>query len=151
MYHHLHHQMYTDKRGFTLIELLVVVAIIGLLASVVMASLNTARSKAQDSKRLSDLHSISLALELYFTTNGSYPAHAANTQVDTSLGSVLAPTFISVVPSDPTQTGSGGYRYCMSGTTYTLLTYTTDQGFWCSSSNGSGNPCSWSTTYPQCR
>lgn len=48
--------------GFTLIELLVVIAIIGLLASIVMVSVNTARGKARDSRRLGDMKSIQLAL-----------------------------------------------------------------------------------------
>lgn len=61
------------SRGFTLIELLVVIAIIGLLSSVVLASLNTARGKARDAKRLSDIHQIQLALELYYSTYGQYP------------------------------------------------------------------------------
>lgn len=61
------------KRGFTLIELLVVIAIIGILSSVVLASLNTARGKANDAKRLSDMHTIQTALELYYNNHNSYP------------------------------------------------------------------------------
>ncbi len=65
--------MLKKEKGFTLIELLVVVAIISLLASVVMASLSSARSKSRDAKRKSDLHQIQNALALYYNTNGSYP------------------------------------------------------------------------------
>ncbi len=62
-----------NKRGFTLIELLVVIAIIGLLSSIVFASLNTARLKARDTRRMSDLHQIQLALNLYYSDKGHYP------------------------------------------------------------------------------
>ena len=59
------------KKGFTLIELLVVVAIIGLLASVILASLNTARGKARDAQRESNLQNIQIALEMYYDKYGS--------------------------------------------------------------------------------
>lgn len=61
------------KRGFTLIELLVVIAIIGLLASIVLVSLNTARGKARDTKRLSDIRQIIIALEMFYDSYGRYP------------------------------------------------------------------------------
>ena len=60
-------------RGFTLIELLVVISIIGFLSTVVLASLNTARARARDAKRISDIRQLQAALELYKNTNGSYP------------------------------------------------------------------------------
>ena len=58
--------------GFTLVELLVVISIISLLSSVVFASVNSARSKARDARRKSDLHAIQLALEFYFDKYGTY-------------------------------------------------------------------------------
>ena len=61
------------QKGFTLIELLVVVAIIALLSSIILASISTARSKARDAKRLSDIDQIRIALELYRDKNGQYP------------------------------------------------------------------------------
>ena len=53
------------QRGFTLIELLVVISIISLLSSVVLSSLSTARAKARDARRKSDLKQLQLAMELY--------------------------------------------------------------------------------------
>ena len=61
------------QKGFTLIELLVVVAIIGILSSVVLASLNTARLKARDTKRIADFRQIRTALEIFYNSYGRYP------------------------------------------------------------------------------
>lgn len=60
------------EQGFTLIELLVVISIIGLLSSIVLTSLNSARIKARDTQRKSDLHQIGLAMELYYDSNQTY-------------------------------------------------------------------------------
>ncbi|HEY0979788.1 MAG TPA: type II secretion system protein [Candidatus Paceibacterota bacterium] len=60
------------QTGFTLIELLVVIAVIGILASVILASLNSARKKAADAKIKSELKQISTALEFYYDSYGSY-------------------------------------------------------------------------------
>ena len=61
------------QRGFTLIELLVVIAVIGILASVILASLNSARVKARDARRKSDIKQISTAIEMYYNDHGFYP------------------------------------------------------------------------------
>lgn len=69
--------------GFTLIELLIVIAIISLLSSVVLASLSTAKKKARDVRRQSDLVQISKALEIYYDLKGP----VVETQIyDTSIG-----------------------------------------------------------------
>lgn len=91
--------------GFTLIELLVVIAIIGILSSVVLASLNTARLKARDARRISDVGQLQLALAVY------YDAHSNTYPVALSS---LVPTYIAKLPTDPLS--STNYTYAALGT-----------------------------------
>ncbi len=69
------------KRGFTLIELLVVIAIIGILSSVVLASLNTARGKGADAAIKSNLANIRAQAEILYDTNGIYDIDGTATAV----------------------------------------------------------------------
>jgi prepilin-type N-terminal cleavage/methylation domain-containing protein len=62
-----------NQGGFTIIEMLVVVAIIGILSTLSIMSLNSRKSDARDVKRLGDLDTMTKALALYYTANGSYP------------------------------------------------------------------------------
>ena len=83
----------STARGFTLIELLVVIAIIGLLSSVVLASLNGARVKGRDARRLADLKQLQVAMELYYDSQAlpQYPQSLA----------ALGTTYIPAQPIDP--------------------------------------------------
>jgi len=122
------------KRGFTLIELLVVIAVIGILAGVILASLNSARGKSRDAKRLGDMKQLQVALELYKNDNGVYPTSSGSwrgncstygghpTTGATGYIPSLAPTYISVLPVDPKPLGTSGcYLYQSNGTDYMLL------------------------------
>jgi prepilin-type N-terminal cleavage/methylation domain-containing protein len=62
------------RSGFTLIEVMVVITIIGLLASVVLSAMTTARAKARDTTRVQSVKELQKALELYRNANGgNYP------------------------------------------------------------------------------
>jgi prepilin-type N-terminal cleavage/methylation domain-containing protein len=65
-------KMIRKDRGFTLIELLVVIAIIGILSSVVLASLNTARGKGADAAIKSNLANIRGQAEIDYDNFGGY-------------------------------------------------------------------------------
>ena len=60
-----------NKKGFTLIELLVVIAIIALLSTLAVVSLNNARAKARDAKRISDVKQLSTLIEMEAANSAS--------------------------------------------------------------------------------
>ncbi len=132
--------------GFTLIELLVVIAIIGILASVILASLTSARAKANDVNRKATIHQMQTALEEYYSDNGSYPATTAFSPWNTTtwaLGAgattfydALVPKYLPSLPLYPSGSyevnppnflgdgypGDKGYFYSSDGSTYTIGT-----------------------------
>lgn len=61
------------KKAFTLIELLAVIAIIALLSTLSVVALNSARAKARDTRRLSDVKTITTGLEMHYNDLGFYP------------------------------------------------------------------------------
>jgi len=106
--------MIKKNRGFTLIELLIVIAIIGVLSSIVLASLNSARIKARDVRRIADLRNLKTALEVYYNDNNNvYP---------TSLNDLVTSGQISVVPVDILGNTPYSYAYypATNPTTYHL-------------------------------
>ena len=159
-------QYLKNKQGFTLIELLVVIAIIGLLSSVVLASLNSARTKARDAKRLTDFRSVQLAMNLYYDEHGDYPrvpfsccsSLNHNQHFEDMVTELVNEGFISAVPQDPRHNSGRYYMHYYYGnpTGALLVTYlesiapTTDGPFnscrpttnnWCSHINPSTAFC----------
>lgn len=108
--------MKKNNKGFTLIELLVVIAIIGLLSTLAVVALNSARMKSRDARRLSDVKQIQTALELFYNDQGMYPPSgvAANTSLFLGTGNqvcldaggwdatcVAGDVYMAAVPSYP--------------------------------------------------
>ncbi len=113
------------KAGFTLIELMVVITIIGILASIVLVSLDSARVKARDVRRLADLRQVVLGLEFYTDEYRHFPpitgattAAARWQKLKDCLEGQAACTdntkaiaIMAIVPQDPLATGTFQYDY----------------------------------------
>lgn len=128
-----------NEKGFTLIELLVVIAIIGLLSTLAVVSLNNARSKSRDARRVADVKQMQTALELYFNDVGNYPAPPAALACGPVLGDtgsccisftsgIASPcagtVYMKSIPLDPDNTAH--YSYSQLATDTYSLVYTLD-------------------------
>ncbi len=138
--------MTKKARGFTLIELLVVIAIIGILSSVVLASLNSARNKGSDAKIKAQLSGARAAAEVYYDNNANtYGAAvdgsaAAGSTIGTgcAAGMFAATELASYTASSNYPSAVAGLGKCTSsGSAYAISSrlMTTGQ-FWCVDSTG---------------
>lgn len=141
-----------------MIELLMVVAIIGILSSVALSSLATARAKARDLQRLQNLREVRTALETYRNTHGTYPPSSDPSDPQWSgqcsgwdiVGDAsgadgwvpnLAPAFIPSLPFDPKPGPAGTarcYGYLSDGRDYLIVAYGTVETF-----SSAVNPAPW--------
>ena len=101
--------MNKNNKGFTLIELLVVVAIIGILSSVVLASLNNARGKGADAAIKSNLANIRAQAEMLYDDIGNYSTVCSN------------PTVTAMIDSAKSSAGVSGATNTTIGTTTTAV------------------------------
>jgi len=92
----------------------------------VLASLSTGRKKARDARRISDVKSLKLALEMYANDFGKYPAASAtcNTTVFYGLQALVTGKYIKKIPLDPTAVSPNNcYRYAsLNSTVFHLAT-----------------------------
>lgn len=114
------------RKGFTLIELLIVISILGILASMALASYGAAQEKSRDSRRKTDLDAMKKALELSKQdTPGAYyypscPSAASSCLItnttetqkyDGTTANPLHPSYIPNIPTDPKT--ATGYTYAL--------------------------------------
>ena len=155
------------RRGFTLIELLVVIAIIGILSTLAVVALNSARQRSRDAKRVSDIRQVQTAIELGYSETGNYP-QGTNLTLGSASYSVLCnisgqstftanttncgagTIYMGLVPTNPTPNGANYVYTSASGSATYSITFnlegTTGQlgsGDNCANENGiqAGSSC----------
>ena len=153
--------------GFTLIELLVVISIIGVLGSIVLASLDSSRSAAFDARVLADMREVQRAVETFRTEHNEYPCAqndlspnpgTASMSLSMTYGCRDLTPYIDPIPTNPHAWSDGEYRYQPgqnSRTTYSVIyqldrNITNDNPYgWCVFSEGPGF-APWVNNYPEC-
>lgn len=129
--------MYTNRsQGFTLIELLVVIAIIGILSAVVLASLNTARTKGNDASIQSNLSTIQTQAEIYYGDNTNSYGTTATT---CTTGMFTDTTIAKAIAALEVANGTSNATCFSSATVYAISSplSTNSANHWCVDNKGS--------------
>jgi prepilin-type N-terminal cleavage/methylation domain-containing protein len=129
------------SKGFTLIELLVVIAIIGILAAIVLVSLNTARNKANDARIQADVNQVRTLAEMIYSasgtsyfSDGTHGICAAGASANSTLNTtdVTVGTQLTTLASDiSTQNGGTAAQCYTSGTNYCVSAVKKSGGYVC--------------------
>jgi general secretion pathway protein G len=90
-----------DEKGFTLIELIIVIAIIGIIAGIAVAQLQTAPQKAREAVLKEDLYAIRDVIDQYFADKGKYPE---------SLDTLVEEGYLRKIPIDPITNSSQSWE-----------------------------------------
>lgn len=118
------------KKGFTVVELMVTISIIGILSTIAYASFSDAQEKSRNTKRVSDLKQVQVALEYYYAVNKSYPTTNGGYRSECPEWGAfsrdlvipgLTPTYLPSLPSDPRMDKTANtscYIYTSDGTNY---------------------------------
>jgi prepilin-type N-terminal cleavage/methylation domain-containing protein len=124
--------------GFTLIEILITITLIGILAAVIITTVDVGRIKGRDASRMQEVDAVKTALGIYYTNNNSFPITTAfspwNSTTwangDQAFYTALVPQYISTLPKDPLNSTEGGAsNYLGDGSP-------TDRGFYYTSTDG---------------
>ncbi len=121
------------KKGFTLIELLVVIAIIGILSSIVLGSLSSARTKGEDTAIQAGLSNMRAQADLYYSNNSHYGAQTTGTC------STAATLFATTTPTG----GAGSLKSMVDE-----VTAKAGYAFCSASGGGAGSAAAWMVYAP---
>ncbi|MDO8742638.1 MAG: type II secretion system protein [bacterium] len=145
--------MYNNRsKGFTLIELLVVIAIIGVLSAVVLASLNTARTRGNNAAVQSNLAGMLSQAEIYYGNAGNVYATVdlawTTASCPAAAGtSVVGDTTIKrAIDAANTANGAGAIGCAATATTYVIAADLVGGGYWCVDYTGTSKAIPAATT-----